>query len=154
MSIVPLAAGHREPASMAAEPAGLLALALGAIAATAPGLASGLPDPVPPATLAATAAALRSDPRGTDDSLVALADTLGLHLVELLALAVAVAVETDPALCRALATIQEPVGRSRPLLGLLAVAFAPIAPQAATLLSLAEGGAVRCGLLRVDPADL
>ena len=154
MSIVPLAAGPREPPVVAAAPADLLALALSAIAASAPTVAETLPDPLHAATLAAAAAALRAQPAEADRALVALADTLDLHLVELLALAVTIGVETDPALCRALAAIQEPVGRSRPLLGLLAVAFAPIQPQAVTLLTLAEGVAVRCGLLRLDATDL
>jgi hypothetical protein len=143
MTVVPLPTAQPAP--------GLLVVALRAIAAHAP-QAGGLPAGLPQAALGAEVALARAAPEPGDAALVALADALGLDDGSLLALALAAAVETDPALCRTLAAVQAPIGGPRPLIGLLATAFAPLDPE--LTLSLIEGPAVRSGLLRLDGADL
>jgi hypothetical protein len=87
-------------------------------------------------------------PPNADAPLLLLARELGLSIVELLAVAVAAAVDDDALVGRALATLQSPLGGSRPTFSLLAQAFADVA--AAGLLpiaSLAAGRAVESGLL-------
>src|SRR5215472_1108706 len=125
------------PLTAALSPPGLLALALRAIAARAPQV-EGLPPALPEAALESEMAAARAAPDPADAALVALADALGLDDAALLALAVAAAVETDPNLCRTLAAVQAPIGGPRPLVGLLATAFAPLEP-AEFILRLTEG---------------
>ncbi len=87
----------------------------------------------------------REGPPPEDRALHALAQQLPLHPAETLALALAVAVEFDPMLARALAWLQAPVGGARPTLGLLHL---PQLPDA--LPALMQGQAHRCGLLQWD----
>jgi hypothetical protein len=140
------------PLTAAPTPPGLLALALRAISAHAPQV-EGLPAVLPEAALEHELAAARAAPEPADAALVTLADALGLDDASLLALVIAAAVETDPNLCRTLAAVQAPIGGPRPLLGLLATAFAPLDP-AEFILRLTEGPAVQSGLLRLDGVDL
>ena len=69
-------------------------------------------------------------PRSEDCYLVDLADKLGLSQIELLTIALALAVEEDPMTGRAIAYVQAPVGGSRPTLGLLQAALLPVAAAA------------------------
>jgi hypothetical protein len=89
-------------------------------------------------------------PAAEDAPLLHLARQLGLSLPEVLAVALAAAVEDDLATGRILAHLQAPLAGSRPTLGLLAACLAPLAPGGIDL--LVNGPAVRCGLLTV-PAD-
>jgi hypothetical protein len=83
-----------------------------------------------------------------DERLLGLAARLGLHPAEVLAVALACAVEDDVMLGRALVYLQAPAGGSRPTLGLLDTAFAPLAePDARAIDVIAGGAAARCGLL-------
>lgn len=84
-------------------------------------------------------------PPPQDAALHALTNHFDLHPAEALAVALAVAVEFDPMLARALAWLQAPVGGARPTLGLLCV---PQLPDA--LPALIEGRAHACGLLQWD----
>jgi ATPase family associated with various cellular activities (AAA) len=140
------------PLTAVQEPPGLLVLALRAISTRAPEV-EGLPSALADAMLEAEVAAARVAPEPADAALVALADALGLDDAALLAVAVAAAVETDPNLCRTLAAVQAPIGGPRPLVGLLASAFASLEP-AEFILRLTEGPAVHSGLLRLEGADL
>lgn len=146
MSVIPLLAAP-------ATPTALLALALAGIAGRAPHI-DGLPPALSASELAAAVAAARATPDDTDAPLMLLGDALGLDDCNLLALALAAGVETDPGLCRLLAAVQAPIGGPRPLLGLLAISFAPPTATADAVLSLAEGPALRCGLLWLDATDL
>src|SRR5262245_20120045 len=128
------------PLTAALAPPGLLALALRAIAVRAPQL-EGLPPALPEATLESEVAGARAVPAPADAALVALVDALGLDDATLLAVAVTAAVESDPNLCRTLAAVQAPIGGPRPLVGLLATAFAALGP-ADFILRLTEGPAV------------
>jgi ATPase family protein associated with various cellular activities (AAA) len=103
--------------------------------------------------LPACLAAVRTTPAPHDRRLVVLADALGLTDTEVLGVALCLAAETDPAVARALAEAQAPIGGSRPLAGLLATVLAPLG---ATVAGLACGAAVGCGLLRLgeEPAAL
>ena len=91
-------------------------------------------------------AALREAPAPHDERLQRLADALGLSDAELLTVALCLAADSEPAVARALAETQAPIGGSRPLAGLLASVLAPLG---ATVASLACGVAVGCGLLRL-----
>jgi len=102
-------------------------------------------------------AMLRS-PTPQDKPLVALADQLDLTPVELLSVALALAVEEDPLVGRTLAHVQAPLGGSRPTLSLLDAAFAPLADKASeafgnqgrrcwTTGAIAAGRAVQTGLI-------
>lgn len=93
--------------------------------------------------------ALRS-PGERDATLVRLARRLGLCARETAAVALALAVETDAMAGRAVAYLQAPVGGSRPTLGLLARALAPLADEdgaSAPEARLAAGPACRFGVL-------
>ncbi len=63
-------------------------------------------------------------PAAVDAPLIELGSKLSLNIAESLTAALVIAVETDLMAGRAIARIQEPVGGSRPTLGLLSVAFA------------------------------
>src|SRR5262249_2946971 len=77
-----------------------------------------------------------------------LAGERGLTAAELLAVALAAAVEDDVMAGRAVAHLQAPVGGSRPTLGLLATALAGVAPASLRALeALLTGAALRGGLL-------
>jgi ATPase family protein associated with various cellular activities (AAA) len=96
-------------------------------------------------------------PDADDARLVWLAETLQMSRLELLAVALAAAVEDSAIVGRVLAHLQAPVGGSRPSLGLLARTFTTaFDPEAAVLPTLLNGAAVRCGLLSVlhDTAPL
>jgi hypothetical protein len=87
-------------------------------------------------------------PDSIDDALLALADSMQLRAVEVLAIALAASVETDFMSGRAIAYVQAPIGGSRPTLGLAGTAFAPICdPDVPAVESLLTGAAVRSGLL-------
>jgi hypothetical protein len=98
-------------------------------------------------------AALRASidhPAISDKPLVILARELGLSDVELLAVVLAVAVEDDAMIGRVVAHLQAPVGGSRPTIGLLAAAFAPVVHAGARPIDLiAAGPAMLSGLLVV-----
>ncbi len=78
-----------------------------------------------------------------------LAERLSLRRVETLAVALAVAVETDLMSGRAVAHLQAPVGGSRPTLGLLAAAFAEYEPEGSVVECLLTGAAMESGLLQL-----
>jgi hypothetical protein len=83
-----------------------------------------------------------------DLPLLRLAAALQLEMVELLAVALAAAVEDDLMAGRAVAHVQAPVGGSRPTLGLCSAALADVAPgQQNPIAFLATGAACRSGLL-------
>ena len=87
-------------------------------------------------------------PAPKDARLVELGRALALSPVELLAVAIAAAVEDDPLDGRVLAHIQAPVGGSRPTLGLMSRAFTPVVgDEVAVLPALLNGAAVNTGLL-------
>lgn len=102
-------------------------------------------DPSPRAALDAW---LESPP-GCDRLLHGLATSLGLQAAELVALALACGVETDPMLGRVLTWLQAPVGGSRPTLGLV-LAVAQALGFDATPNVLLEGKARDVGLLGLD----
>ncbi len=101
--------------------------------------------------LAAAQACLEAPSPG-DVPLVLLARQLGLTLLEQLAVALTVAVEEEPLVGRLIAVLQTP-NVSRPSLGLLSRTLADAAPPGlAPLHVLANGAAVRSGLLtRLNP---
>ncbi len=84
-----------------------------------------------------------------DAPLLALADQLGLRRIELLAVALASAVEMDQMCGRAVAHLQAPVGGSRPTLGLLAAAFTDLETEGRVIECLLTGAAVGSGLLHL-----
>ena len=86
-------------------------------------------------------------PDPSDLPLLKLADELSLHRIELLAVALAAAVEMDLMCGRAIAHLQLPVGGSRPTLGLLAAAFADFETESEVIQCLLTGSAVHSGLL-------
>lgn len=91
-------------------------------------------------------------PQGNDRDLAKLADHLDLDRIELLTIALAIAVEEDPMVGRVIAFIQAPVGGSRPTLGLLQSAFAAVAePDQGGWIagSLVAGKAVSSGILTI-----
>jgi len=89
-------------------------------------------------------------PASVDASLVLLSRDLSLSPLELLAIALVAAVEDDPLDGRVIAHVQAPIGGSRPTLGLMSHAFAPvIGGSAAVLPALLNGPAVNSGLLVV-----
>ena len=101
-----------------------------------------------------------SAPASQDRELIMLAEVLDFSTVEVLSAALALAVEEDPLVGRCLAHVQAPVGGSRPTLGLLGAAFAPLSGSSTTgdpkkrLSSwiagdIAAGKAVRTGLLNL-----
>ena len=82
-----------------------------------------------------------------DAPLLALAEQLRLHPIEMLTVALAVAVELDLMCGRAVAHLQTPVGGSRPTLGLLAASFA-WAEDEKVIELLLTGAAAGSGLLQ------
>ncbi len=96
-------------------------------------------------------------PAPVDARLVWLAGELHIARLELLAVALAAAVEDNPLFGRVLAHVQTPVGGSRPTLGLLASSFEQAFDTDASVLpALLNGPAVKSGLLWVlnDTAPL
>ncbi len=91
-------------------------------------------------------------PRKQDVHLIELAQQLQLSNIELLTIALALAVEEDPMVGRSIAHIQAPVGGSRPTLGLLQSALGLIAneEQAQWIAgSIISGMAIQCGVLNI-----
>jgi hypothetical protein len=89
-----------------------------------------------------------SQPAERDGPLIRLGRELGLSLLEVLTVALAVAVEEDVMVGRAIAHLQAPLGGSRPTLGLLATTLAPATSGGAhPLNSLVTGMALQSGLL-------
>jgi hypothetical protein len=86
-------------------------------------------------------------PAPADARLLFLAHELGLTLVEVLAVALAVAVEDEVMAGRALAFLQAPLGGSRPTLGLLAHLLADLHGEGAPLDLLSAGAGQHAGLL-------
>jgi ATPase family associated with various cellular activities (AAA) len=94
-------------------------------------------------------------PAPDDRRLVALAGELGLTRLELVATALARAVEDDPLVGRAIADLQAPLAGSRPCLGLLAQVLAPLGEgELSPLLRLVGGRAVATGVLELGEAEL
>lgn len=97
-------------------------------------------------------------PNADDIPLLKLASELELHPIEILAVALASAVETDATIGRAVARLQAPMGGSRPSLALLAASFGPLVSDANgnSIDTIVTGNAVRSGLLNVlnDSAPL
>lgn len=88
-------------------------------------------------------------PAEADAALVRLAKELALNDVEILSVAIALAVETDPPFNRAVAHLQNPVGGSRPIFGLLSAALAPLSSGADVVASILTGPAIGSGLLQI-----
>jgi len=87
-------------------------------------------------------------PAEPDRLLLDLAAGLGLSPFEILAVALAAAVEQDACVGRALARLQSPVASARPSLGLLAAAFgSALEAGASPWAALLDGPAVASGLL-------
>lgn len=87
-------------------------------------------------------------PAPTDAGLVRLQGALGLSLVEVLTVALVMAVEREPLVGRGIAFLQTPVSSSRPTLGLVASALSPSAPDNQEPLHLlVAGAALGSGLL-------
>lgn len=90
-------------------------------------------------------------PHPADESLLALADALGLSLLETLVVALCCAVEEEALVGRALAYLQMPMGQSRPTLALIASAYGVTAPNGAHPIDmLVLGAAVSSGVLRLS----
>jgi hypothetical protein len=96
-------------------------------------------------------------PAARDAPLQRVAALLQLAPLEMLAVALAAAVEDDPLIGRVLGWLQSNASASRPSLGLLARAFAPLCAhddvalaEAQALYALAGGAAVHASLLQLD----
>jgi hypothetical protein len=87
-------------------------------------------------------------PAASDRPLLALAHSLNLTLIDLLAVVLAILIEEEALVGRTLAYIQAPVGGARPTLSLLAQAFGELVPiDEHPIHTLLGGTALRCGLL-------
>ncbi|MGA3132221.1 MAG: ATP-binding protein [Terracidiphilus sp.] len=93
-------------------------------------------------------AAYMKRPHKVDGPLLKTARKFHLETVETLAVRLAIAAEQDLLTGHLLASLQQPLARSRPTIGLLAQAFAPDDPPRAVQL-LGQGNAIRCGLLEL-----
>ncbi len=92
------------------------------------------------------------DPQPEDIRLVDLSKQLDLDIIEIVSIAIVLAVEEDPVVGRAIAFVQAPMGGSRPSLGLLQAALENIATtQQATWIagSIVLGTALRTGILGI-----
>ncbi len=102
-----------------------------------------------------------AQPPAQDAKLIRAAERLQLAPMEVLAMALAAAVEDDPLVGRLMVWLQAPVVNARPSLALLARAFVPLCTsthseglaEAKTLYALAFGAAVRAGALLLDADD-
>jgi hypothetical protein len=94
--------------------------------------------------------ALLAQPAEEDRVLLGLAKELDLNRIEILAVAVAAAIEIDPILGRAIAYVQRPIGGSRPTIGLLSSALADLADDGNVIGKLLPGVAMASGLLQVS----
>ena len=91
------------------------------------------------------------NPSKADILLLNLAAEINLTSLEILTIALAVAVEDDPVIGRVLARIQAPVGCARPTLGLLSTAFSSLLNSSESSLSvLLNGQAIRTGLIELN----
>ncbi len=88
----------------------------------------------------------RQSPTASESGLVRVANALSLSDVDILALALCLAADDDPHVARLVARAQEPIGGSRPLIGLLA---SLLRQCGASPLSLANGHAVQSGILQL-----
>ena len=153
--------------ALAALAAGLPADTEGTEADWLRALVSALPRPAAPggpadsplAVAAALARQWSAQPPAVDAGLHAIVTALGLGPAEAVATALALAVEFDPMVGRALAWLQAPVGGARPTLGLLASlgpllgwlpGAAPNQAAAAVLAALSHGPARASGLWLID----
>nr|WP_166180941.1 ATP-binding protein [Altererythrobacter segetis] len=89
-------------------------------------------------------AAWRGDPPGDEVRLARLSERLGLTDGELLVAALCLSSDWDPHFARQVARAQEPIGSSRPLVGLACALFGSLGLTPATL---AGGNGARSGLL-------
>jgi hypothetical protein len=95
------------------------------------------------------------EPARLDRPLVQLAGALSCTVAEVMAVALASAVDEELIVGRVLAFLQAPVGGARPTLGLLASAFADLVePGRRTLDVLLTGAAMRSGLLVMTGEDM
>jgi len=92
--------------------------------------------------------AMLDNAASSEKPVLKIAALLSLQPVEALAVALAAAVESDLMCGRAIAHLQAPVGGSRPMLGLLAAAFAELEPERNIVECLLTGNAVGSGLLQ------
>ena len=94
-------------------------------------------------------------PAPDDQGLVDLAQALGLTRLELVATALARAVEEDPLVGRAIAHLQAPIAGSRPCLGLLGQVLHPLSDGSLSpQIQLVGGKAASTGILQVTEAEL
>ena len=100
-------------------------------------------------TSVASFALWQSAPPTQDLRLHALGQAFGLSAIEIVAVALAAAVEADPMLGRVLAWLQAPTGGTRPSVGLL-LALADLLDLTGALENLVAGPARACGLLILD----
>jgi ATPase family associated with various cellular activities (AAA) len=92
-------------------------------------------------------------PTPGDVSLVALARDLDLSDVELLAVVLAEAVESDAMIGRVVAHLQAPIGASRPTVGLLSAAFSAVVPPGGRANDLIVAGPASASGLLVVAGD-
>ncbi|MEM7154122.1 MAG: ATP-binding protein [Myxococcota bacterium] len=100
--------------------------------------------------LADALARLLEQPSPADERLVRVGDALGLRELEILTVALIVEGEREPMVGRLLSRLQDPVGGSRPTLGLLRTMFEWATPGD-VIDELLTGVAVQTGLLEVVP---
>jgi hypothetical protein len=94
-------------------------------------------------------------PASEDERLIGLARALGLDPLEMLVVSLAAAVEDDPLVGRLLAHVQAPMGASRPTLGLVQRALAPITAGRQPAMPVILGGpAIFSGLLQIDEQSI
>lgn len=99
----------------------------------------------------ATLAPYLATPAPDDLPLIRLAEGLDLSVLELLAVALAAAVEADVMVGRVLAHVQAPLGGSRPTLGLLATSLQAVTPSGLAVIdALFSGTAMSTGLLSLQ----
>lgn len=93
----------------------------------------------------------RRAPDPVDHPLLRLGEELGLRNIEVLAVALAAAVETDVVVGRAIARLQAPLGSSRPTLALLATCFGTLVDEdfINPIDAIVTGNAVQSGLLAI-----
>jgi hypothetical protein len=89
-------------------------------------------------------------PTVADQVLAALAREIGMTLSEVLAVALAAAVEDDAMAGRAIAALQAPLGGSRPTLGLMATVFGDFGECADAADAIATGNAQRSGVISLQ----
>lgn len=96
-------------------------------------------------------AAWEQAPPAADQAVHRLAHLLDLSAIECVAVALALAVDTDPVAARAVAWLQAPLRDMHPSAGLVAALFSATGtPPALGLAQLMDGAALACGLLQLD----